>query len=223
MPPFAQPQRAELARVGRRHRQIEAAIAVENGRRGTLHRFRPRHEIGNLRAVLRRRFELLDGEVRGIETCRRRFDGDELVVARIRIERHGRQEILEAELRLGPVIVGRGDVNRTAWRQRQRRVRPCVARGIETEGADLSHDILVNGGVHGIAPDGNFFDRCARAGRIEHVDLRRRVSWARQRAHPWARCRLSSLRAAWRSSRRHARPAAPHPAADRLWSSCRRD
>ena len=55
---LVEPQHAEVRRIARRQRNLEAAIAVENGRRGACVSFGRDHEIRNLRAVFRRGFEL---------------------------------------------------------------------------------------------------------------------------------------------------------------------
>ena len=101
---------AEAARVPGLHRLLEAAVAIKQGRVGAVgaDAWRPDHEVGHARAVLRRREALLDFHVLAVEELRTRLQGLARVAAgAAEQQRVGREEVgVGQEVRLGQCVLG---------------------------------------------------------------------------------------------------------------------
>ena len=96
---FLKPHLAGERAVTGKLRNLEPAIAIEQGRGGTVHfhAFRLYQEVRDFRPVLARRFELFDFHAGGIEVLRRCLEHLRIAATVTVPERAGRQEIGRSE------------------------------------------------------------------------------------------------------------------------------
>ena len=149
-----EPQPSHRPRISGQLRGLEAAIAVEQGRRGPVHRHvsRTDQEIGDPSPVARDGLELVDDMVGGIEPCGRRLDPLQRPARAVEIpERGGREIVGDAEQRLVAMVGRARQADRRVGRQSQLLSAPAAANIIERErpAADIvehAEDELAPGG-----------------------------------------------------------------------------
>ena len=162
------PELTDGRRIARRHRELEAAIRVQQRRVRAVqfHALRAHDEIGNLRAVFRRRFELIYRHVRSVEARRQRLHFLEAARRGVaEIEAVRLQEARDVDERFVVLIAGRNHADRGVRRQGQLRARPGAVR--EGVGIERAFDVLIERDEQTVARARHLLDRLARAGHID--------------------------------------------------------
>ena len=176
-----EPRRAEDAVVARDHRDLEAAVAVEQRRGGPvgLEALRPYDEVRDLRAVLRGRLELLGRHPLRVEECRHRLDLDRRRASFGEPEGLRRREVLVREEE-GLRLVARGRQVRGAEPgRRDLGPRPCAAV-VQGEGGESAAHVVERLEQDAVARAVHAGERNASARLEEHVEPARA---AQQIAH----------------------------------------